>query len=211
MPRVSKQKKPSRVSRFFNRIAAQGWHKSDFFTYTWKYPAFRSWLLARVLLRERLVLSIGCGSGEIERDLAKAQRTVVGLDVSLEMLRAGVRRRRLRNPIQADALYLPFPSECFDLVIFMESVGYFELHGVLLEAKRVLMNGGRIIITAYPRHHDSDPLYKKLSMRDLARELRHIGLEVVDQQMLTVGRGAVTSIAKEERCTILYAVAQRRS
>jgi len=208
---VSKQRQSSRVPRFFNRIAAQGWHKSDFFTYTWKYPAFRSWLLSRVLPQERLVLSVGCGSGEIERDLAISQRMVVGLDVSLEMLRTGVRRGRLRNAVQADALHLPFRSKRFDLVMFMESVGYFELDGVLGEAKRVLTKGGRMIITAYPTHHNSDRLYKKLSMRDIIRELCQIGLEVVDQQMLTIGRSGVTSIAAEERCTILYAVAQRRS
>ena len=92
----------------------------------------------------------------------------------------------------------------------MESVGYFELHGVLLEAKRVLVNGGRVILTAYPPHHNSDGLYKKLSMREITRKLRNIGLKVVDQQMLAIGRSGVTSIAAEDHCTLLYAVAQRR-
>ena len=136
------------TSLFFDRIANQGWHKSDFFTYTWKYPALRGWLIAQLRSSEKRILSIGCGSGELERDLIKTGRNIVALDIAHDMLRAAS-RRGVKNLVRADARQLPFADGSFDTVMFMESVGYFDAGIVLRQVRRVLNPRGRLIITAY--------------------------------------------------------------
>ena len=195
-------------TRFFNRIAAQGWHKSEFFTYTWKYPALRRWLAAQLLPREKLILSVGCGSGEIERDLSKQKRTVVGVDISHRMLGVAA-RRGVKHLVQTDATSLPFARGCLDLAMFMESAGYFEMKVVLREVKRVLTRSGRLMMTTYPPHHNSDSLCRNASLAQVARAVRGAGFKVLDQQMLTVNRLGVAKVASEDRSVILYTLAQR--
>ena len=195
-------------SRFFNRIGAQGWHKSEFFTYTWKYPALRRWLVAQLLPREKLILSIGCGSGEIERDISKRKRTIVGVDISHRML-AIAARRGVKNLVQTDATSLPFPRGCLNLVMFMESAGYFELNVVLREVKRVLSKSGRLIMTTYPPHHNSDSLCRNVSLSQVARAVRGAGFKILDHQMLAVNRLGVAKVASEDQSVILYTVAQK--
>jgi ubiquinone/menaquinone biosynthesis C-methylase UbiE len=203
-------KKPASpdTSRFFNRIATKGWHKSPFFTYTWKYPALRRWLRAQILSSEKRILSIGCGSGEIERDLNESGLEVVGVDNSHEMLRKAA-GRGLRDLVLADARHLPFSRASFDLVMFMESVGYVDLEKVLPEVKRVLNKSGRVMITFYPPHHGSDSFCHKVSLPQLAGELRKGGLHIVTQQMLAVKRNGVIPVESEDRSVLLYALAQK--
>jgi ubiquinone/menaquinone biosynthesis C-methylase UbiE len=197
------------ASRFFDRIANQGWHKSDFFTYTWKYPALRQWLIAQLRPSDKLILSIGCGSGELERDLIKVGRKVVGLDVAHKMLRAA-RKRGVKNVVRADACQLPFADGSFDAALFMESVGYFDASIVFREVKRVLKRRGRLIITAYPPHHESDDLYKKVDLRKTTSDLRRRGFQIVVQQMLSVNQNGIREAASEEAFPLLYVAAQKR-
>jgi ubiquinone/menaquinone biosynthesis C-methylase UbiE len=205
-----KDRTASQRNRFFNRLATQGWHKSNFFTYTWKYPALRRWLADQILPGERRILSIGCGSGEIERDLSKKGLTVVGVDVSHDMLRAA-ERRGLKNLVQADAGLLPFSDGYFDLLMFMESVGYFDLGTVLKETKRVLRRSGRVIMTAYPPHHDSDAFCRKVGLPEIVRDLRQTGFHILARQMLTVNRRGVVSVPSEKQSTLLFASARKKA
>jgi ubiquinone/menaquinone biosynthesis C-methylase UbiE len=158
--------------------------------------------------KEKRLLSIGCGSGEIERDLSTEGRQIVGLDNSREMLRSAA-KRGLTNLVLADARCLPFAEASFDLVLFLESIGYVEFDKVLPEVKRVLTKTGRVIVTFYPPHHGSDSFCQKVSLQRLARELCAAGLHVVSQQMLTVGRKGVVPVESEDRSVLLYAMAQK--
>jgi len=205
-----KKKTSPNTSQFFNRIATKGWHKSQFFTHTWKYPALRQWLAGQLLRREKRVLSIGCGSGEIECDLRRSGLQIVGLDTSHEMLRAAA-RRGLPNLVLADAARLPFAQASFDLVMFLESVGYIDLNKVLPEVNRVLTPRGRVMTTFYPPHHGSDSFCHKVSLPRLAEGLRRGGLNVVAQQMLAVNRKGVVEVQSEERSVLLYALARKQS
>jgi ubiquinone/menaquinone biosynthesis C-methylase UbiE len=197
------------ASRFFDRIANQGWHKSDFFTYTWKYPALRRWLIAQLRSSEKRILSIGCGSGELERDLIKTGRYVVALDIAHDMLRAAA-RRGVKNLVRADARQLPFAEGSFDAAMFMESVGYFDADIVLRQVRRVLTRRGRLIITAYPPHHESDDLYKKVGPRKIANDLRRRGFQIAFQQMLSVNRNGIGKATSEDGSPLLYVMAQKQ-
>jgi ubiquinone/menaquinone biosynthesis C-methylase UbiE len=204
-----KKKKDLRTSQFFGRIAARGWRKSSFFTYTWKYPVLRRWVISQISTTERIVLSIGCGSGELERDLSKANRLVVAIDISLQMLKVAS-QQGVRVLIQADARALPFAGACFDIVILLESIGYFDLPLVFRETKRVLKKGGRVLATAYPSHLVSDSLYKKCSLHEIIRHLRDVGFRIMDQRALAVKRNGVIEAISEDRSDLLYVLGQKR-
>jgi 2-polyprenyl-3-methyl-5-hydroxy-6-metoxy-1,4-benzoquinol methylase len=71
---------------FFRRVAKRGWGKSGHFTFTSEFPALRRWL-ADQLPQKKRVLTIGCGTGELERLLRRQKHLIVGIDVVYEMLK----------------------------------------------------------------------------------------------------------------------------
>jgi SAM-dependent methyltransferase len=81
--------------------------------------------------------------------LAGRARTVVGMDVSEEVLR-GVAVTTLRR-LAADARRLPFPDACFDRVVSNSTLDHFgsvgELATALGEIARVLRPGGELLLT----------------------------------------------------------------
>ena len=87
------------------------------------------------------VLDIGCGSSRIIQDLPEA----VGLDILLPKLR--FLQNRNRRLVQASTFALPFPSECFDVVISSEVIEHIpDTPQVLQEMTRVLRPGGSLIL-----------------------------------------------------------------
>jgi SAM-dependent methyltransferase len=90
------------------------------------------------------LLDVACGPGFISAALAGSDVTVVGADLSTEMLRVA----RTLNPgarfEQADAEALPFPDESFDAVSCNFGLLHFsEPPRAIGEAARVLRRGGR--------------------------------------------------------------------
>jgi ubiquinone/menaquinone biosynthesis C-methylase UbiE len=97
------------------------------------------------------LLDLGCGNGGYLAEFTERLplRTAVGADLSPEMLAAA--RRRLGGRVElvrADAVALPFPSQCLD-VVFMSHVVQLvpDLGACVAEVARVLRSGGRLIAT----------------------------------------------------------------
>ncbi|KXP11938.1 hypothetical protein AXK57_20415 [Tsukamurella pulmonis] len=96
------------------------------------------------------VLDAGCGSGPTLADLVEGGATAVGFDGSSAMIEIA------RDRVGADAELLvvdlggPFPFEdsVFDDVVCALALHYLEdWHGPLLEMRRVLKPGGRVILS----------------------------------------------------------------
>lgn len=110
-------------------------------------------LIARHLtLADRLVLDLACGPGRHAKSLAQRGARVVGLDLSLALL-----RRAQTQPgtdgglVRADKRILPFAHGAFDVVVnLFTSFGYFaddrEHEAVLAAAARVLRSGGWFVM-----------------------------------------------------------------
>jgi ubiquinone/menaquinone biosynthesis C-methylase UbiE len=201
-------KSPANTKEFFRRIGLKGWRKSAYFTFSSRYAVLRRWLISQLIQKDKKVLSIGCGSGELESDLARSGRSVTGLDICYELLARG-RKRGLKNLVQADALKLPFVSSCFDLVVFPESIGYFPLNEGLPSVARVLRESGRILITAYATNFASDDIYHKSSVHDLMRELHSAGFKVLDHRLLTVKQDRIAEVASQDDAEIVYVLAKK--
>jgi ubiquinone/menaquinone biosynthesis C-methylase UbiE len=192
---------------FFRRVAQQGWD-TNHFTFISKYPALRKWLASQIV-RPSTILTIGCGTGELERAFEKLGHTVVSLDLSFPMLRAAAQRYRLKSLVHADAHVLPFTSASFDLVLLPESLGYLEAEVALREAARILKKQGRVMMTTYPPHLSAHAVYKKRSLDTITSLLPHAGLVVAQHRFLTIRRLAIGETSTEEECDLLYVAAKR--
>lgn len=99
------------------------------------------------------VLELGCGTGLYTETLQKVAEHVVATDLSDEMIAfAKQKRGNLKNVVfkKADALNLEFEDETFDTVFMANLIHIIgEAEQVVLESKRVLKNGGLLIINSF--------------------------------------------------------------
>src|SRR5688572_12155406 len=87
------------------------------------------------------VLELACGTGVLSSMLAGAGKSVVGIDLTFEYLRAS--RRSLHAAVaQGTAEVLPYRSESFDAVTSSYLVKYVDVQNVVSECWRVLRPGG---------------------------------------------------------------------
>lgn len=199
---AKKAKLPAR-STFYSQIGAQGWHKSGYDTFTYDSPAFRRWITAQLGLKSRKILSIGCGAGELERDLAAAGHAVTGLDLSHAML-VRASRKGLDWLVAADARHLPFGTAQFDIVMIMESIGYLALDDVFPEARRVLKKRGRFLITTYGATIDAHARYHKWRVDEVTDSLIKAGFRIDEKQYLDVKKTRVRDATLAEKAGLLY-------
>lgn len=102
------------------------------------------------------ILEIGCGTGHCLVELAAVvgqQGRIVGVDISENMLEES-RELLIHEKVElhcGDAAQLPFPDETFDGIFTSFTLELFdtpELPQVLIEWRRVLKPGGRLVVVA---------------------------------------------------------------
>jgi len=106
--------------------------------------------MANVREGER-ALDAGCGTGIYSIEIARKGALVTAVDSSLEMLDWARVKTRIAGLeidfIKADALKIPFPDCHFDIVFSLCMLCFIkERDAALLEMKRVLRPGGRVVI-----------------------------------------------------------------
>ncbi|MCS6774028.1 MAG: methyltransferase domain-containing protein, partial [Anaerolineae bacterium] len=109
------------------------------------------------------VLDLGCGRGEIVRQVARLGARVFGIDYAPAAVRLTHRIMRgetgTYGVARADAKALPFADDTFDRVLMFDVVEHlhpWELEICLGEVWRVLKQGGQIVIhTAPNRWYDA--------------------------------------------------------
>lgn len=100
-------------------------------------------LLARGYVVDR-ALDIGCGTGLSTRPLTAIARTVVGLDVSRDMLRLADRTESV-SYVLSTAERLPFAERAFELVTLCSAIHWLE-PSALMQMHRVLAAGGTLVV-----------------------------------------------------------------
>jgi methionine biosynthesis protein MetW len=114
---------------------------------TGMYPELER-LLAGAVRPGMRCLDIGCGDGATAGAyLAERADSYTGVDVSDRAVQAAKRRGLDAQTIEDPAL-LPFPNEAFDLIVCLETLEHLvDPLETAVEARRVLADGGRLIVT----------------------------------------------------------------
>ncbi|GAB3864877.1 demethylmenaquinone methyltransferase [Micromonospora andamanensis] len=96
------------------------------------------------------VLDLGAGTGVSTADLAKSGAYVVGVDLSIGMLRVGQAKRPEVPLLGGDALKLPFADETFDAAtISLALRNIADSDAALREMARVTKPGGRLLVCEF--------------------------------------------------------------
>lgn len=97
---------------------------------------------------EGKLLDVGCGTGNILCKLVNGERELFGIDLSENMVRECSKRIGSYADIKiADAEHIPYKDNFFDVLICNASFHHYpHPEKVLKEMKRVLKNGGRLLI-----------------------------------------------------------------
>lgn len=206
MPKVSRASVPSQIYR---KIGKRGWRDTDYFTFSSSSPMLRRWMAEQILRKRASILSIGCGTGELEKHLLLLNHRVVGLDLSHHMLQGAV-RRGLTMPVEADAARLPFAADAFDVVMILEAIGHLDLKKVFGEVRRVLKKRGRLIVTTYTSRQEVAKDYRKFTQAEIAGALTQAALSVEEQKYLETKRSKVKAVPNEAQSTLLYTAAARK-
>jgi len=119
-----------------------------------RFRKYKASIIRKFLSHQSIILDVGCGSGFDLKNFMRQGFDVVGLDLSLNMLRQ-VReylQRRDIDLVRGDALSLPFRDDVFSAVHSHElstfNFGDVKMHvRVLKEQRRVCKDDGIIVIT----------------------------------------------------------------
>lgn len=139
--------KKSDARRWFDRRA--GSYESGV-TSRWRDPIQQASLDALNLGADDRLLDVGCGTGAASRSAASLAASVVGIDLSPEMIRQA---RDLAEGIGnvhfeiADSEHLPFGDGTFTAVLCSNSFHHYpDPRRAVREMARVLAPGGRIVV-----------------------------------------------------------------
>jgi len=108
-------------------------------------------LIMKLLSPEKgeIILDAGCGTGIFTLDILSAGSKVIGLDLSLPMLKQA--EKKLKGyPLQmvlGDMLQLPFPESSFDKAVSVTALEFIEDGKAAVgELFRVTKKGGRVVV-----------------------------------------------------------------
>jgi SAM-dependent methyltransferase len=109
-------------------------------------------LVAHHAAGARRVLDIGCGEGQVARQLAASGARVVGLDPTAAQITAASGRAGGPRYLRGRAEALPCGDATFDTVVLCAALEHVEdFEGALQEVARVLEPGGRfVLVLAHP-------------------------------------------------------------
>jgi ubiquinone/menaquinone biosynthesis C-methylase UbiE len=103
------------------------------------------------------VLDIGCGTGVLLRRALDADptRMVVGVDITLNMLRQAAQRLPTTVPLVcASSDHVPLRTASVDLVVSTSALHYMrDPISMLMEARRLLVPGGTVIVGDWCRDY----------------------------------------------------------
>ena len=110
-------------------------------------PMYKKVMQKLPLSKDTLLLDAGCGSGLFSFMAIQEGAQVVGVDAASGLLEISRERNPENNFLEEDLEKLPFNDETFDVVTGFNSFQYAgDFEAALTEAKRVLKQGGRLVI-----------------------------------------------------------------
>src|SRR6266540_3566739 len=118
------------------------------------------------LSEDTLLLDAGCGSGLFSSMAIETGAQVIGIDAAPGLLEVARERNPQNNFLEEDLEAMPFADNSFHVITGFNSFQYAgSFENALLEAKRVLKPGGRLVIG----------IWDKPEMNDATHVLKAIG------------------------------------
>lgn len=107
-------------------------------------------ILEHVSVKDKVIIEVGCGTGDVTRWLAMRGASITGLDTPA-MVRNADHKHHVRNEkyIAAMGQELPFKKGLADIVLFIASLHHIpdeKMGNAMLEAYRILKPGGICLI-----------------------------------------------------------------
>jgi ubiquinone/menaquinone biosynthesis C-methylase UbiE len=218
-PAICMQEKSSEIAYFGDSQAYQAFIEED-------YDRIIELGLANSGAGPR-VLDLGCGSGAFGKRIAALGHTVIGADISPNLLAFAPSESIGR--VQCDVERMPFQANAYDLVFCGGVLHHFPAKALVLrEVSRVLKAGGELICVEPNRNHLATHLYYAVLSRlgffnpispnefpiapfDLQREFENHNLTVtrsvgLNATMLDVRQGALVRVLRQVYLGVLWIV-----
>ena len=171
-----KNPKPMSFSKNVDKTEAKGEHKL-YFSFSKKY------------IENKNVLDVGSWTGPFETLIYGLAREITAVDVEEKALKVLKRNLPKVNCIKAQSHKLPFKSETFDVVTFLDVIEHIPIGfepASLKEISRVLKKGGFLFLATVNKNFFSDLLdpaywlagHRHYTQRDLTRFLEDAGFKV---------------------------------
>lgn len=123
----------------------------EYLTYCHRDDNFKSrWKAALGDYRDKIVVDLGCGPGNVFANFTEKPKLLIGVDVAEKSLEFAKQYGYI--PVLADVAKLPFKSSFADIVILNAALHHCDdMATVLSEAARILKPGGTIITDHDPQ------------------------------------------------------------
>ena len=144
-------RKNKQIAEMFSNISST----YDLLNHLLSFNIDRIWRKKAVsLLEGKTFLDVATGTGDVLLEIGKKFNSaeLVGVDLSLEMLKIAKRKVRNAQFVCAPAERLPFEDSVFDDVIIAFGLrNVVDRVSALFEFKRVLKSGGKLVILEFNR------------------------------------------------------------
>jgi len=128
------------------------------------YEHLHRYALAVALAPGKRVLDIACGEGYGSNLLAGVSKYVIGVDIAPEVIAHAKHAYPRKNLLfrEGSCLNIPVEDRSVDLVVSFETIEHLDNHEQFLrEIKRVLSDGGALIISSPDKQEYTDRLGNK--------------------------------------------------
>lgn len=129
------------------------------------YPAELTGFLADIAPDRQMAVDVGCGSGQLTRQLAGLFRHTVGIDPSHDQLASTGEGNKSHDGLSyacAPAEALPLPDCCASLITAAQAAHWFDLPAFYTEARRIARQGAVIALVSYGLPRLSDPTLQEM-------------------------------------------------
>ncbi|MEQ1836495.1 MAG: methyltransferase domain-containing protein [Candidatus Nitrotoga sp.] len=139
------------------------------------YEHWHRYALARQLSQHCTVLDVACGEGYGAAMVSETAHTVVGVDLSVDVIQHAKNNYRHHANLQfitASCECLPFPDASFDFAISFETIEHIEQQKEFIsELKRVLRPDGILILSSPNKrlYSDAHDYHNEFHVRELYR------------------------------------------
>lgn len=155
-------------------------------------------------VKNKIVLDVGCWTGQFEKLAYKISKKIVGIDPKAEAIKLAKKELPKVDFLIAGADKLPFSNSYFDTVLMMDVIEHLPKESeisVLKEIRRVIKPGGILIISTPNKHFLSillDPAYflighRHYGMKEISKMLNEASFKIKKKRFVGNSYGLIYS------------------